>query len=218
MTTPITRDPGPAIAGCGHRRGATNLDNGAWHCYLCGAYCWDDENPAGAPALAWLKTDREFGLAADVTIEAARARPGWYCYTPDGCCWVRMAGRTWEAGDSNDAEMRLADRRRAPVRTRIDPDAVHGGQWATYLQLTSGPERTGSVLYGVSDGLWVHDRGQYKIPWGRLTGIYDGDPRYCAARPDGRVVHLLPVELAGADADGAALVVVPCAEHARSAS
>jgi hypothetical protein len=127
--------------------------------------------------LAWLRRDREFGLAADVAVAAAGQYPGWVAYTPDGCCWVtaRPDG-TWQAGDSADAEMRLADRRRAPVRDRIDPDTVACGDTITYRHLSPVPELlTGRVEYATRAAVHVTRAGRvYAVDWRRVTGHAPG--------------------------------------------
>jgi len=126
----------------------------------------------GAMVLDWLHRERVFGLAADVTVDTAREHPGRVCYTPDGACWVRYAGEgTWLAGDSADAEMRLAHDRRRPVRTRIDPDAIEAGDTVTYLAVEGRREYTGRAEYGTAGALHVtRDRLTWTVEWDRLTG------------------------------------------------
>lgn len=68
--------------------------------------------PAGSPARArhHLVVLRHYAVAADSTLERARAHPGRYAYTPDGGCWVIVRDGWWTAGDSGRDEMRAADR------------------------------------------------------------------------------------------------------------
>lgn len=146
---PITRTPGPHV---------TDADEAA--------------------ILAWLRAERGFGVAADVTVQAARQYPGWVAYTPDGCCWATARpDSTWQAGDSADAEMRLADNRRAPVQTRIDPDTAAKGDTITYRHLARPPELlTGEVTYATRDAVHVIRGGYgYAVDWRRVTGHWKGD-------------------------------------------
>ena len=68
--------------------------------------------PEGSEARArhHLTARRAYGVAADSTLERARAHPGRYAYTPDGGCWVIVRGGWWAAGDSDRDERQAADR------------------------------------------------------------------------------------------------------------
>ena len=41
--SPRGAQPPARRSGCPHRRGAIDWDTGAWHCYDCGVYTFDDE-------------------------------------------------------------------------------------------------------------------------------------------------------------------------------
>lgn len=126
--------------------------------------------------LAWLHDERVFGLAAEVAVTAAAHAPGWYGYTPDGCCWVRARpDGDWEAGDSSDAEMRLAhDRRRATVMDRIDPDTVTAGDRITwrYRSWPSPEMLAGTAEYATREAVHVTTPGGYQaaVGWHLVTG------------------------------------------------
>ena len=136
----------------------------------------------------YLTGELGFGLAAEVTMTAARANPGRYCYTPDGCAWAVNRGDRWEAGRSGRTEQQLAAERPGPVPARLGP----AGPYAAEVPVTD--LAPGDVV--ISVGRLLHLTGK--------TGHVLGYDHWDYRRYDGTVSMTGTTHLR---ADGRALVL-----------